>query len=120
MNGSRASSPRAYDQNGQLVFTRVFLASGFFLRLRGLLGRASPDLREAWWFQRCSTVHTFGMAFAIDVVHLSDDSEILRISEGVVPWRIAACRGAHQVIELRNGAAAALALRAGQRLTLRQ
>ncbi|TDU30696.1 hypothetical protein DFR24_0045 [Panacagrimonas perspica] len=111
---------RAYDQEGQLIFTRVFLPSTFLQRLRGLLGRKAPYLRDAWWFKPCSAIHTFGMRFPIDVLHLSREGRILRISAAVPPSRISICAAGHQVVELREGAAAALRLEVGNRLEVRR
>ena len=120
MNARTLIFPRAYDQSGRLIFTRVFLPSTFIDRLRGLLGRRTPRVQDAWWFDHCSTIHTFGMSFPIDVLHLSQSGLILRISADVMPSRISACPGATQVVELRKGAAALLDLQIGQRLEIRR
>jgi len=116
MNRTEPAFPCAYDQDGRLIFTRVFVPSTFIERLRGLLGHKTPRLRDAWWFNPCSAIHTFGMRFPIDVLHLSRDGRILRICPAVAPSRVSICADAHQVVELREGAAAALHLGIGDRL----
>lgn len=120
MNRTEPAVARAYDQEGQLVFTRVFLPSTFIGRLRGLLGRKTPYLRDAWWFKPCRAIHTFGMRFPIDVLHLSQEGRILQISTAVQPSRVSICVTAHQVVELRAGAAAALHLAVGDCLEVRR
>ncbi len=120
MNTTRRPPPRAYGQDGRLIFTRVVLPATFIARLRGLLGHREPRVHEAWWFSSCSAVHTFGMAFPIDVLHLARDGRILRICASVQPSRISACRASTQVVELRDGAAAQLGLHVGYRLEVQR
>lgn len=120
MNRTDPALARAYDQDGQLIFTRVFLPSTFIERLRGLLGRKTPYLRDAWWFEPCRAVHTFGLRFPIDVLHLSREGRILQICASVPPSRISICAAGHKVVELREGAAAALHLAIGDRLEVRR
>jgi uncharacterized membrane protein (UPF0127 family) len=43
------------------------------------------------------------MRFAIDAVFLDGESRVLRIATHLKPWRLAGCRGANAVIELRAG-----------------
>jgi uncharacterized membrane protein (UPF0127 family) len=58
------------------------------------------------------------MRFAIDVVFLDRDLRVLRVVHSLKPWRFAACRGAHAVLELPPGAAAAHGFGVGDRLHL--
>jgi hypothetical protein len=46
-------------------------------RLRGLLGRTR--IEGAILLQPASSVHTFGMRFDLDVVHLDQDLRVLRV-----------------------------------------
>ncbi len=63
-----------------------------------------------------SAVHTWFMRFPIDVVFLDRDLRVLRVVEGMRPWRFASARGARSVLELPAGAARRSGLRAGQHL----
>ena len=78
----------------------VAVADGFLARLAGLAlvpaGRAGAGLL----IRRCASVHTFGMRFAIDVVFLGCDGEILGVRRAVAPGRIVSHRGATAVLEL--------------------
>jgi hypothetical protein len=55
------------------------VAESFTARLRGLLGRRALPAREGMLIRRESSVHTFFMRFAIDVVFLDADERVLRI-----------------------------------------
>jgi uncharacterized protein len=61
--------------------------------------RAGPGLL----LPRCSSVHTFGMRFALDLVFLDSAGEALRIERGVPSCRIRRCRNAAAVLELPAG-----------------
>ncbi|MFA5139359.1 MAG: DUF192 domain-containing protein [Elusimicrobiota bacterium] len=70
-------------------------------RAKGLLGRESLAQDEGMWIVPCSMVHTFFMRFAIDVVFLDRENKVLRVCEGLEPWRVSpwVLRG-HSVLEL--------------------
>jgi uncharacterized membrane protein (UPF0127 family) len=72
------------------------------LRAR-LLGLALLDRAEAGpglLIPKCSSVHTFGMKFALDVYFLGDDGRILEARRAVPRRRFLACRGAAAVLEI--------------------
>lgn len=91
-------------------------ATNFGSRLRGLL--FAPTLRpgQALWIRPCNAVHTFGMAYAIDVVFLDAAGTVLRVVPALAPWRVAWHWQARDVVELAAGEAAALGLARGSRL----
>lgn len=95
------------------------VADSFATRLRGLLGRRSLPAGEGMLIRRESSVHTFFMRFAIDVVFLDADERVLRVDANVGPWRLKACRGARSVLELSAGQAAARGLTVGDVVELR-
>lgn len=101
---------------GTVLFAAATRPIGYFARLRGLIGRCAPDLHEAWWFTHCAAVHTLGMRFAIDIVHLDGAGRVLRIRPEVKPARLSAAAKGRQVMELTAGAAAYKGLRTGQTL----
>ena len=75
-------------------------------RARGLLGLRSISPDGGAYLEPCSSIHMFGMRFAIDVVWLDRSGLALRIDEDVRPGgSIRACRGAHAAVELASGAA---------------
>jgi len=104
---------------GGCVVPRVWRASSAWERLRGLLGRAPLAPDEALLIERCSSVHTFGMGYPIDLAFLDREGRVLRVVERVRPLRIAARPGARATLEMAAGAAAALGVRAGKQLEWR-
>lgn len=79
---------------------QVPIASDLLLRLLGL---AHLDRREAGrglLIPRCSSVHTFGMRFSIDVHFLDARGVVIRTIEALGPRKLAWCRGADSVLEL--------------------
>jgi len=94
------------------------VAERFSERAFGLIFRPPPGSGEALVFERCAAVHTCFMRYAIDVVFVDAQQQVLRISAGLAPWRMVWCRGAQGVLELRSGEAARLGLAPGQRLQL--
>lgn len=89
----------------------VTVAASFAERCRGLLGR--DGISGALWLRRTTSVHTFGMRFAIDVVHLDRAGRVL----GVItqpPGRLGAPRRrARSVVELAAGQAERFGIRPG-------
>ena len=102
--------------DGRTVCERCARAESPFQRMRGLLGRSSLAPGEGILLRPAGSVHTAFMRFAIDVVFVDREGEVLRIAEALPPWRTASARGAKAVVELAAGAAAAAGLTAGQRL----
>lgn len=96
----------------------VASADRWWLRLRGLLLRPplAADASEALLLTPCSSVHTIGMRYALDVVFLAEDGTVLSVRRGVRPWRAAAQRGARSTLELAAGTAALLQLQPGDHL----
>jgi uncharacterized membrane protein (UPF0127 family) len=104
--------------DGKVVCERCGVARDPFSRMRGLLGRSSLPSGEGILLRPTSSVHTGFMRFAIDVVFLDRELQVLRIVPSLAPWRIAARRKAHAVLELPAGEAARRGLREGDRLEL--
>lgn len=80
-------------------------------RTRGLLGRDGLD--GAMLLQPASSVHTFRMAFPIDVAYLGRDGTV-RATVTMAPNRLGLPRwGAHAVLEAEAGSFGAWGLRVG-------
>jgi uncharacterized protein len=79
------------------------VASGLRARLLGLAFRRGMDPCEALLIPRCWSVHTFGMRFAIDVLFLDEEWDVLEVRHHVKPCRIVGCRRATAVVETRAG-----------------
>jgi hypothetical protein len=106
-------------EGGRPLLARVWRAASAWERLRGLLGRAPLAADEALLLEPCSSVHTFGMRYPIDLAYLDRDGRVLRVVARVKPARLSARPGARATLEMAAGAAEALGLRPGERLEWR-
>ncbi|MGZ4413623.1 MAG: DUF192 domain-containing protein [Gaiellaceae bacterium] len=84
--------------------------------MRGLLGYAELPPRAGVMLSPASSVHTFFMRFAIDIIFLDGDWTVLAVAERVVPFRVAWKRGAAAVLELAAGEARRLEIAPGSRI----
>jgi uncharacterized membrane protein (UPF0127 family) len=75
-------------------------ARGFRVRLLGLAFLRELPPGYVLLIPRCSSVHTFGMRFPLDLVFIGHDGEVRRIDRAVRPRRVRSCRGAAAVIEV--------------------
>jgi uncharacterized protein len=82
------------------AFPDVWVATGFRSRLRGLAWRDRAQAPAGLLIPRCSSVHTFGMRFELDVYFLDSESRVLLARRRVPPRRILWCRGASAVLEI--------------------
>ena len=102
---------------GGVVCERCILADKPLRRMKGLLGRGDLPAEEGILLRPAGSVHTWFMRFAIDVVFLDRELEVLRVAT-LAPWRAAGARGAKAVLELRAGEAERRGLAARDRLRL--
>lgn len=76
------------------------VAEGFRARLLGLSWRRRAQAGPGLLIPRCSSVHTFGMRFDLDVHFLGRDGEVLSVRRRVPPGRVLWQRGAAAVLEI--------------------
>jgi uncharacterized membrane protein (UPF0127 family) len=95
-------------EDGRVVCARCALATSFWSRFRGLMGRASLADDEGMLFRPAGSIHMFFMRFAIDAVFCDAELRVLKVARALRPWRTAGARGAKVVLELAEGAAADL------------
>lgn len=82
---------------------RVFVARSFRARLLGLAFLTDLPRDCGLLIPRCSTVHTFGMGFPLNLVFLDECGEVLRVRSRVPPYRVVRIKGAQSVLEVRSG-----------------
>ena len=86
------------------VCSSGMLADTSLLRLFGLLGKKGLDADAGLLIKPSSGVHTFGMAFPIDIVSLDKHNRVLGTWESIGPWKV---RGVSfktaSVLELASG-----------------
>lgn len=105
-------------RDGRFLPISAALVNSIAGRALGLLARARDNRPDALCLTPCGAVHTAFMRQPIDIVFVASDGTVLRCVARVAPWRIAACRGAQSVWELRAGLAAHWDIRQGVRLTV--
>src|SRR3712207_4937418 len=89
---------------GAILAERAEVASSAWRRARGLLGCRALPAGGGLVIRPCSVVHTLGMAFTIDVVHLDVDGRVLRVVCSLRPWRLGPLvRGSRFAVELPAG-----------------
>ena len=99
--------------DGRLTGLRVYEATGFLSRARGLLGGERLREFEALWIRPCGSVHTIGMRYAIDVLFLDRQQRVLMVKRRLEPLRFSGAGHAHSTLELHAGTAAAIAVGEG-------
>jgi len=104
---------------GHVLADRVRSADSFGSRLVGLLGTRGLAEGEGLWLSPCSSVHTFFMRYAIDVLFLGRDGVLLH-GLSLRPWRMSrVIWKSHGVLELPFGALSRTNTRPGDRIDLK-
>jgi uncharacterized membrane protein (UPF0127 family) len=118
VTGSAESYLLQNSRTGLVIAGEIEPAFDSKTRNRGLLGRPRLDDGSALILAPCSSIHTFFMRFAIDVLFVAKDGCVLKIYSALPAWRIGFASGAFAAIELPAGAAAASDTRSGDTLAL--
>jgi uncharacterized membrane protein (UPF0127 family) len=105
------------ETRGTVLATRETWALGAAERLRGLLDRGGLGDGEALVISPCTSVHMFGMKFAVDVIFVARDGTVVRAIPALKPWRATwIWWRARHCVEMPVGVLAATGTRAGDRL----
>jgi len=84
--------------------------------MRGLLGRPPLQKDQALLITSCSSVHTIGMTYPIDLAFLNKDWQIKKIVKSLIPWRMACSFGSNMVLEMPSGTIESLDLNTNMQL----
>ena len=107
------------DEDGRVVCETCVVAGTRRARVRGLLGRKILPTGEGLLLPRTSSIHTFFLAFPIDVVFLDRQLRVRAVAADVPPFRFRAQRGSGSVLELAAGEAERVGLGPGSSLAWR-
>ncbi len=102
------------------LIPKVCKTANAWERMRGLLGRPPLAPGQGLLIDPCPSVHTLGMCYAIDIVFLDAQYQVLRQLPNLVPLRWAGCTGARATLEMAPGTLAALGLSIGDSLQWRE
>lgn len=84
---------------------RVRVADWFMARALGLLVGEPLDPTEGLLISPCSSIHTIGTRYPIDLVFVDREARVVRVYADVRAGRLRFAPGARGVLELRSGAA---------------
>ncbi len=106
-------------REGEVIGTQIQVATNFFCRLRGLLGRARLEKEEGLLLLPCRQVHTFFMSFAIDVLFLDKQGKIVELMPEMTPGHASPLvKDGYQVLELPAGTVKLKKLQKGEQLVI--
>ena len=78
----------------------VRVAAGFRARLLGLAFLDREEAGRGLLIPRCSSVHTFGMRFRLDVFFLDEGGALVAVRRRVPARRLVSARNATSVLEI--------------------
>ena len=79
------------------------MAIDFWSRLRGLLFTKELPWGQGILIKPCSSIHTIGMAYYIDILFVDANDTIVKIVCGMKPYGLASCRASAYVVEVPTG-----------------
>ena len=94
-------------------------ARSWWARGKGLLGRRELPQGAGLIIDPCSSIHTWFMAFPIDVAFVAADGRVVTMAHALRPWRLGPfARKVRYVVELPAGALASSGTVPGDYLNL--
>lgn len=88
-----------------VIGDHVALADTFWKRLKGLLGTSCLPIGHGLLIKPCSSVHTFGMRYPIDVLFVDKNHKIVKIVDEMGAGKGSMASGGSYVVELPAGTA---------------
>jgi uncharacterized membrane protein (UPF0127 family) len=97
------------------------MARSIWRRFLGLMFRRTLPAGSGLVLLPEGQIHMFFMRFALDVVHADRDGVVVRLVEGIKPWRVGPMvRGCKLVVELPVGTIARTGTQVGDTLQLEE
>ena len=104
---------------GTVLAEDVRVARSWWARLRGLMLSPPMPRGQGLLIERCRSIHTHFMRFAMDALFLDEEGSAVAVVKEMRPWRIGRYyRGARDVLELPAGVLSATATQVGDRIRL--
>ena len=86
------------------VGDKVWKATNFWARMKGLIGTSKLRKGEGLLLPRCIGIHMFGMSYPLDVIYLDENNEVIALLENIQPNTFGLIKlHAKSVLELRVG-----------------
>lgn len=99
--------------HNKLLASDAHMADTFFARLKGLLGTRLLLEGSGLIICPCSSIHTFGMKYAIDVLFVNQLDRVVKIESALTVGKFSVCGSSSYVIELPAGIIASTATTVG-------
>ena len=97
----------------------ILIADTFLTRFAGLMFRKPLPPATGLFLAPCSSVHMCFMRFAIDVVYLDKEYNIIKVVKHLRPWiGLSICNKAWAVVEMTAGEAEHCGLEVGNKLEI--
>ncbi len=91
-------------RNGCWLAEDLYIASSFFSKGKGLLGKKSIPDGYGLLITSCNSIHSFFMAFSFDAIFLDKNNEVVHIINAMPANRISPIvRRSHSVLEVPAG-----------------
>ncbi len=106
-DGDRSAEPwRLVDaESDRTVVHSLAVADGYWSRLVGWQFRRRPETGHGLLLVPCSSVHTFWLRFALDLVMLDARGQVVAVCNAIRPWRVVLPdRRTHAILEMPSGA----------------
>lgn len=95
------------------------LANTVFTRIVGLLGRSGLKEGEALVIRPCTSIHTFFMGFAIDIIFVDKNGRVIKLIYSMEPFKLTGIYfKASFAIELPQGIIQATSTKKGDRISV--
>ncbi|MEO6908822.1 MAG: DUF192 domain-containing protein, partial [Abditibacteriaceae bacterium] len=108
----------------RIICQNCGVANNPLTRMKGLLGRETLADDEGLLIVPCSSIHMWGMKFALDVIFLTRENVVTDFAENISPGKIYAAKRhhgkAHAALEVAAGTAARNGLQWGDQLEVRE
>ena len=95
----------------------ILIADSFFSRFAGLMFRKKLPAATGLFLAPCNSVHMCFMRFAIDVVYLDKEFNIIKVEKNLKPWiGLSMCSKAWATLEMTAGEAERCGCEVGRKL----
>ena len=99
------------------LFLKIIIAGSFFTRLNGLMFCKTLPPATGLLLEPCNSVHMCFMSFAIDVIYLDKEYNIIKIVKNLKPWiGVSLCSKAWATLEMTAGEAEHCGFEVGRKL----
>lgn len=99
------------------IASNVSVADAFLTRLKGLLATKQLETGKGLVIRPCTSIHTVGMNYDIDVLFVDSDDNVLKVVSNMPANRFALCRKSSYVIELPAGTIEATGTTVGDKIS---